>query len=334
MTGLRRREFVQGMATLALLAGCKVVSTPSSPPTPEIARVGLLGVGRPVSGVSPNTSAFVQGLRELGYEEGRNLILESRWTTQQEDFLPLATEILQAGVAVVVAVAMQAIQAVRQASATIPIVMVYSGDPVTSGLVPSLARPGGNITGLSSMDSQLSGKRVELLKDAVRDLSHLAVLWNPAVPDKSIDFQETRVAAQRLGLQILSLEVQSPDEIDSAFTTAKERGANGLIVLLDDLMFQERSRIAAREIAEGLPGMYAIRQHVTAGGLMAYGPDTPTMFRRAAYYVDRILKGTKPADLPVEQPMRFSLVVNLKTARAFGLDIPASVLLDATEIIE
>ena len=212
--------------------------------------------------------------------------------------------------------------------------MAVSSDPVGIGYVASLARPGGNITGLSFMLTEVSGKRLELLQEAVSKLSHAAVLWNPTNPSSTLGFKETQTAAHALGLPLQSLEVRGPDEFDQAFAAMTREHADALVVLSNPLFFSHRRQLAELAVKHRLPAIFLFREYVEAGGLMAYGANLNAMYRRAAYYVDRILKGTKPTDLPVEQPMKFELVINLKTAQALGLTISPSLLFQADEVVK
>jgi ABC-type uncharacterized transport system substrate-binding protein len=225
------------------------------------------------------------------------------------------------------------IRAAKHATTTIPIVMAVSGDPVGTGYVTSLAQPGGNITGLSFMHPEVSGKRLEFLQEAVPTLSHVAVLWRPDDPSSTLAFKETQTAVQALGVQLQSFEVRSPDEFDQAFAAMTREHADALVVISDPLFFGHRSQLAELTVRHRLPAMFLMREYAEAGGLMAYGANVHDMYRRAATYVDKILKGTKPADLPVEQPMKFDLVINLKTAQALGLTIPPTLLFQADEVI-
>ena len=227
-----------------------------------------------------------------------------------------------------------AIQAAKQATRTIPIVMGVSGDPVKTGLVESLARPGGNVTGLSLLTTELAPKRLELLKEAVPTLARVAVLWNAANPVKVLDWHETQAAASALGLQLQSLEVRGPPDFAGAFDAATRDRADALVVLPDGLINSHRQQIVDFAMARSLPGMYPYREFVEAGGLMSYAPSYVNLFRRAAVYVDRILQGTKPADLPVEQPTKFELVLNRKTAQALGITFPPTLLVLADEVIK
>jgi len=298
----------------------------------KIPRLGFLS---PTSDDS-RVEAFRQGLRELGYVEGQNIAIEYRWADGKFDRLPdLALELVRLKVDVVVAVVTQASLAAKMATGTIPVVMIGVSDPVGSGLVVSLARPGANITGTSSMTAEIIGKQLELIKETLPKISRVAALWNPANPIfQAIQRRETEVAARALGMQLQFVEARAPDEIDRAFARVAKERMRALLVLNDPVFTAQRKQIADLSAKHRFPTVSGTREYTEVGGLMAYGPSFPDMYRRAAYYVDRILKGTKPADLPVEQPMKFELIINLKTAKALGLTIPESFLLRADEVIE
>jgi len=279
---------------------------------------------------------FQQGLRELGYVEGQNIAIEFRSADGSlERLRDLADELVRLHVDVIVAGSTVGAKASKRATSTIPIVMANVADPVGGGLVASLARPGGNITGLSTMGQDLSGKRLELIREVVPRLRRIGVLWHQDSPSSVTAFKELKAAAQSLGVDVRSLGVRPPvPEIDKAFGTASNWRADALIALDDSLIFSNRTRIIALAARSRLPAVYGYREFPDAGGLMAYGPSRHDLYRRAATYVDKILKGTKPADLPVEQPTRFELVVNLKTAKALGLTIPPSILIRADQVIQ
>jgi putative ABC transport system substrate-binding protein len=280
--------------------------------------------------------AFRQGLRELGYVEGQNIVIEYRYAEGRDDRLAdLAAELVRLKVDVIVAVSGVGTRAVQHATRTIPIVMAGASDPVGEGLVASLARPGGNTTGLSLLSAELPGKRLEILKETVPQSARVAVLTNLANPNHASVMHNLTGAAQALGLHLHVVELRRPDELDAAFAAMTRAGADALFVqgepvLLDGL----RGRIVDLAATSRLPAMYSWRMYVDAGGLMSYGPSLSDMMRRAATYVDKILKGAKPADLPVEQPMKFELVINLKTAKALGLTIPPTLLFQADEVIQ
>jgi putative tryptophan/tyrosine transport system substrate-binding protein len=275
-------------------------------------------------------------MRALGYVEGQHLVLEYRGAAgQYERFPALAAELVRLPVDVLLVPNTPAALAAKHATTTIPIVMVGISDPVGSGLVASLARPGGNITGLSVMRPELVGKHLEILREVLPTISRVAVLWNPANPVAALNVRATEVAAQALGVQLYLQEARGPDAFDRAFAAMTRAHAGALLVLGDPVFVQHRRRLAELAATSRLPTMYQIqcRAFVEAGGLLCYGPSLLDQWRRAATYVDKILKGAKPADLPVEQPTKFELIINLKTAEALGLTIPPTVLFQATEII-
>jgi putative ABC transport system substrate-binding protein len=293
-------------------------------------RIGIL---RPGSPPDPLLDAFRQGLRELGYEEGRNISIEYRWADGRDERLPgLAADFVRLKVDVIVAGA-GAVEAAKHATTTIPIVMPVSGDPVRAGLVASLARPGGNITGLTSLSGELPGKWMELLKETVPRVSRVAVLWDLASDPNQVKTSEA--AARSLGVRLQVLKVGRAGGFEPALAEARKNDAGALIVLGSPFFYVQRTRLIDLAAKHRLPTIYAQREFVVgSGGLMSYGADYHPQFRRAATYVDKILKGAKPADLPVEQPTKFELVINLKTANALGLSIPSSVLARADEVIE
>jgi len=301
--------------------------------TPKVRRIGFLAGGAP-----PPASAsppIVQGLRELGYVEGQNLTIEYRYAEGKIDRLPdLAAELVHLRVEIIVVQGYPAAHAAKQATATIPIVIVSAGDPVGTGLVASLARPGGNITGVSFQETELSGKRLELLKEAVPRLSRVAVLWNTADLGMSLRSREIQAAARALGLTLQPLGVREPSDFDGAFSAMARERPDALFVVADPLTTLNRRRILDFAAKGRLPAMYEFSSYVNDGGLMAYGPSFSEMSRRAAVYVDKVLKGARPADLPVEQPTRFELAVNLKTAKALGLTIPPSIMVRADQVIQ
>ena len=326
-----RRGCVVALVILAL----GVLAAPlaaDAQPAGKVPRIGVLLTLYSPAEDSPQ--AFRQGLRSHGYIEGQNIAIEWRSAEGKYDQLPaLAAELVRLKVDVIVADVTRATLAARQATATIPIVMMANADPVGSGLVLSLARPGGNITGLSIMLPDISAKRLQLLTEAVPTISRVAALCNPATPYHKTLMKEIAAAAPSLRLQPLPIAVQGPGEFEGAFS-AMARGQVDALFVADDPMFvTSRTRLLELAAKSRLPTMFAHRDFVTAGGLMSYGPSLSDMFRRAATYVDKILKGAKPADLPVEQAARFELVINLKTAKALGLTIPPSLLLRADEVV-
>ena len=297
----------------------------------KVPRIGVLFIG---GRNQPHLEAFKQGLRERGYTEGKNIALEYRYAEGKEDRLPeLAAELVRLKVDVIVVTADVSAQAAQQVTKTIPIV-VTTGDPVTWGLAASLAKPGGNVTGLSVLLADLSGKRVEILRETFPKLTRLATLWNPTERVATPVFKETSAAAQALSLQLHSFEVQTPQDIEKAFVEMPKVRPNALLVILSPLVTLHSKRIVELALKQHLPGMYPTRQFAEEGGLMAYGPLIGDLYRRAATYVDKILKGAKPADLPVEQPMTFEFIVNLKAAKQIGVTIPPNVLARADRVIK
>jgi len=307
-------------------------------PTKKVPRIGLLGSGSPSSHAS-QYEAFRQGLRELGYVEGKNILIEYRYAEGKFDRFPdLAAELIRLKVDVMVTGGSPGTRAAQQATRTIPLVMTVVGDPIAGGFVASLARPGGNITGLTQIAPQLSGKRLELLKEAFPKISRVAVFEDVATrigtEQRSMNLQETQMAAEALGIKLHSLEVRGPNpDLEAAFRTAKSERAGALVILPGPLLLLHRKRVVELAAKSRLPAIYPHPEFVEDGGLMFYGPDFVDLFRRAATYVDKILKGTKPADLPVEQPTKFEFVINLKAAKQIGLTVPPNVLARADKVI-
>jgi putative ABC transport system substrate-binding protein len=305
----------------------------AAPPPSTVHRIGFLWNSSP-SFTHHLLEAFRHGLHERGYVEGTHFTIEGRYAEGDPARLPgLAAELVGLQVAVIVTAGAQAIQAVKQATSTIPVVLAASSDPVETGFVTSLARPGENLTGLSLSAPELSGKRLELLKEAVSAITHVAVLANPANPSNAAQMREIGRAAQALQVQLHLVEVGGPQELDPAFSAIRHGPADALLVLLDPLFMQQRARLVELTAMSRLPAMYGFREDVEMGALMAYGPSFPDMFRRAATYVDKILKGARPGDLPVEQPTKYELVLNLKTAQALGITLPPTLLILADEVI-
>jgi len=286
---------------------------------------------------SPPTEAFRRGLHELGYVDGQNVVVDYRYTGDDSQLPALMAEMVQLKVDVIVTAGEGPVEAAKAVTSTIPIVMAVTGDPVDAGFVASLARPGGNVTGLSALSPGLSTKRLELLTEAVPGRSRVAALWRAGNPVKARDFQETQAAARALGVTLLSREVREAGDLEGAFESASREQADALMVFAEEFTIRHRSQIVALAAERRLPAMYELREFVDAGGLMVYGPSLGALFHRAATYVDKILKGTKPVDLPVEQPTTFELIINLKNAQALGLTIPQQVLLvllQATEVLQ
>jgi putative tryptophan/tyrosine transport system substrate-binding protein len=324
---LIRREFI------ILLGG--TVAWPLAVRAQQPARlptIGFLGTTTP-SVASQWNAAFVQRLRELGWIEGRTVVIEYRWAEgRSERYMKIATEFVRLNVDVIVTEG-AAVVAGKQATAVIPIVFATSGDPVGAGYVDSLARPGGNVTGLSLQLPDLAGKRVALLRELVPGLRQLGIMANTDNLPAMLERREAQAAVRALGLEAATLEIRRADDIAPAFAALKDR-AEALFLCIDPLVQTNRNRINTLALSARLPTMWAFREHIEAGGLISYGPNRPDLYRRAAEFVDRILRGAKPADLPVEQPTKFDLVINLATAKALGLMIPESFLLRADAVIE
>ncbi len=321
---------------LALMAGALSAPLASFAQQPaKIARVGFLHAAS-AQGTEAQLQAFRDGLRELGYVEGKNLQLEVRWGEGKLERLPaLAAELVQLKVDVIVAAASPSVVAAREATRTIPIVMPVSSDPVGDGLVASLAHPGGNITGLSLMAPELGEKRIQLLKEMFPKVSHaMAVLWNPDYVGMRARFEQARVAAPAVGLTVRSVEVRDTRELDAAFDVIIREHPEALLLLADPLTISQRSRIVEFAAEQRLPAIYETSNFVDVGGLISYGPSISDQYRRVATYVDKILRGAKPADLPIEQPTKFELVINMSAAKALGIKFPDSILLRADKVVE
>ena len=325
-----RRAFLAGTGAVLLAAPLAAEAQPAGS-----RRIGLLETSSPSPARVRLWETLRQRLRELGYLEGQNIAFESRFGEGKADRLPgLAAELVALKVDLIVTSGTPASLAAKQATRTIPIVMAQLADPVGAGLVASLGRPGGNVTGLTTQDADLGGKRLEMLLQVVPRVSRFAVLIDETSLGSMLIARGTQVAAQSLGVQLQSLGVRGPEELDRAFSAMKEARAGALIVESSSLLFTSRTRLADLALKNRLPTMFAQREYTEAGGLMAYAADFSDLFRRTATFVDKILKGAKPADLPVEQPTKFELVINLKTAKALGLTIPPSLLQRADEVIQ
>jgi putative ABC transport system substrate-binding protein len=327
-----RRAFIRTLAGALLTAPLAADAQQAA----KIARIGYLAANLTVS--LHMNEAFRQGLRDLGYVEGRNVVIEYRDAEGKPERLPaLAAELVGLKADVIVASDTPAALAAKQATRTLPIVFIGAGDPVTSGLISSLPRPGGNVTGLSLLAPELRGKRLELVTQAVPGVTRVAVLWQPGGLGERTgkdQLKEVEVAARALGVRLQVVEARGPADFDRAFSDMTRARAGALTVLGSAMFANERRRLVDLAAKHRLPGVYGFREYVDAGGLMAYGPNVADLFRRAATYVDKILKGTKPGDLPVEQPTKFELVINLKAAKALGLTIPPSLLGRADQVIE
>jgi putative ABC transport system substrate-binding protein len=324
---------MKALIHIAILVLLVMPCAAAAPPPSTVHRIGFLWNASP-SFTRHLLEAFRHGLHERGYMEGTHFTIESRYAEGDPTRLPgLADELVALQVAVIVTAGSQAIQAVKQATSTIPVVIAASSDPVEMGFVTSLARPGENLTGLSLSAPELSGKRLELLKEAVPAIAHVAVLAHPANPSNAAQMREIGRAAQALQMQLHLVEVRGPQELDNAFSAIRHVPVDALLVLLDPLFMQQRARLVELTAMSRLPAMYGFREDVEMGALMAYGPSFPDLFRRAATYVDKILQGAKPGDLPVEQPTKYELILNLKTAKELGITLPPTLLILADEVI-
>jgi putative tryptophan/tyrosine transport system substrate-binding protein len=331
MSDIKRREFAALVGGAALLLAAGVRRARAQQPAGRLRHIGLLHPGTPPN---PNVEAFRQGLRDLGYVDGQNIVIEYRWAEGMLDPLPsFAAELVRLNVDLIVTEGLPSARALKKATSTIPIVVARAGDLVGSGLVGSLARPGGNITGFSILGPELAGKRLELLKEIVPDLSHVTVVSNPANPHRELEFGWAEKAAQTLPIKLQLLGLHDPNEFEGTFSSPTQERA-GFVVLGDPLLISHRAEIADLATKSRVPTISDRREFVEAGCLMSFGPNSDDLYRRAASYVDKILKGAKPADLPVQQPTRFELVINLKTARAVGIEIPPTLLVLANEVIE
>jgi putative ABC transport system substrate-binding protein len=326
MSGIKRRAFITmlgGAAAWPLVARAQHM----------VPVIGFIGAGTP-STYSRWVAAFVQRLRELGRIEGGNIAIEYRWAEgRRERYREIAAEFVRLKVDVIIAVGTLATVAAKQATSVVPVVFVGTGDSVDTGLVATLARPGGNVTGLSNQSVDLTGKRLDILREVVPGLRRLAILGNSGNATNVIEMNEVQSAARTLGIEVVAPEIRRPEDIASAFEAFKGR-AEAIYVASDPLLNSNRVRITTLALGLRLPAQYTFREYVEAGGLMSYGPSFPDLFRRAAEYVDKILRGAKPTDLPVEQPTKFDLVINLTTAKALGLTVPPMLLARADEVIE
>ena len=303
----------------------------------RIARVGWLSLATPTA-PELNYDVFRQGMRDIGYIEGKSLVLEPRYTGGKNELLPeLIADLERAGVDVIVAGPFAALRVAKQTTSRIPIIMTPSADPVVAGIVQSLSRPGGNVTGITEMAPQLTPKRLEMLKQIVPTLSRVAILWQPGTLSEEAFKQmlnETQATARSLGVQLQVVEAQEVADFDAAFSAMVKERAEALIVLVNPMFNVQRTHIIERAEKHRLPAIYEWKEFVRSGGLISYGADVQDIYRRAAGFVDKIIKGAKPADLPVEEPIRFDVSVNLKTAKALGLTIPQAILSQAIEALE
>jgi putative tryptophan/tyrosine transport system substrate-binding protein len=324
----KRRGFILGLGGAAAWAlGARAQQAVKLP------RIGYLS--SPAGSASPPlVQAFRDGLGDFGYVEGRSIAIEWRFSRSNEDLPSLANELIRLKPEAVVATGGPAIRAVKALTDSIPIVMAFSGDPVGTGLIGSLGRPGGNLTGLSMMSPDLSAKRLEILKEVLPRIRRVSTLWNPDDPVYALELKRTEAAARGLDISLHAVEVRTRDDFEPAFAVMTKSQADALVVFAHGLTILNRDKLIELAGRHRLPTMYGTRENVTDGGLMAYGPSIPALYRRAAFYIDKILKGIKPADIPVEQPAKFELVINLKTAKALGVDVPPALLARADEVIE
>ena len=328
---LRRTVAWLPAAVVVLLVAAPLI--PAAQPAAKVARIGVLTLS--TATWTRHAEGFRQGLREQGYVEGQNVVIEYRDAAGREDRLPaLAGELVRLRVDVIVTQSNVAALAAKHATQTIPIVMAIAGDPVKAGLVGSLARPGGNVTGLTLMQTELSGKRLALLKEVAPNISLVAVIWNPTDPPAVESLRETEAAARSLGLKLHAIEARSPTELDVAFKAVAAVRPNAFFTLPGGMFQANVPRIIDFAAKRGLPGVFPNREFAEAGGLVSYAPSLGAHWRHAAVFVGKILKGARPADIPIEQPTTFELVINLKTAKALGLTIPAAVLARADQVIE
>jgi putative ABC transport system substrate-binding protein len=318
-----------------VLAVLVAPSVTEAQPARKVWRVGFLGDGPRADRAAISIEPFRDGLRELGYLEGQTVVIEERWSEgQSERLLDLATELVRLNVDVIVTHGVRGTKAAQDATRTIPIVMAVSPDPVATGLIASLARPGGNITGMTDSAAELAEKEIQVMRDVVPRTRRVAILWNEGNPGARTTFEQTRNAATRVGLGVATVAVRSPEDLEGAVAQAAAGRPDVLIVIHDTLTVNHRARIAELALKHNLPSICGSTPFVDAGGLVAYAPSLPGLFKRAALFVDRIFRGAKPAEIPVEQPTTFQLRINLKTARALGLTIPPDVLSRADEIIQ
>lgn len=325
---MKRREFI------ALLGSTAAALPLAAAAQPKIPRIGFMG--NSTAALEANLlDAFREGLRELGYEEGRNIVIEYRWANGKYDHFPvLVAELIAARVDAIVTAGTPAALAVKNATTTVPLVMVAVGDPIGTGLVPSLARPGGNLTGLSSVAPDLEGKRLQLLREVTPALSHVAMFINSLNPFHISSMEQARAAAQAMGIKLRLHDIRKSEDLDDAFAAIRKERPDALLILADRVFLHNRERIVDFANEQRLPNVNAYKELVEVGGLMSYGPSYEDMHKRAAIYVDKILKGAKPADLPIEQPSKFTFIVNLRAAKTLGVTVPSQLLGLVDQLIE
>lgn len=327
---------IRAVAIVALVLG--LLAAPlvaEAQPARKVWRLGFLGDGPRAERIAISIEPLRDGLRELGYLEGQNVVIEERWSEgRSERLLDLATELVRLKVDVIVTHGVRGTKAAQDATRTIPIVMAVSPDPVATGLIASLARPGGNTTGMTDQVADLGEKEIQIIREVVPRTQRVAILWNDSNPGSRVTFEQTRDAATKAGLGVATVAVRNPEDLEAAVAQAASGRPDVLIVIHDVLTVNHRAQIARLALKHNLPSICASTPFVDAGGLVAYAPSLPGLFKRAAVFVDRIFRGTKPEDIPVEQPTTFQLRINLKTAKALGLTVPKAVLLRADEVIQ
>jgi putative ABC transport system substrate-binding protein len=324
---VRRRDF-----TIGLLLAAATQSVQAQEPT-KVARIGFLGLA-PAAASASRVEALQTGLRELGWIEGKNILIEFRWAQRIDQLPDLAAELVRMEVDIIFAPSSTFVEPARKATQTIPIVFALDADPVGLGHVASLARPGGNITGLTMQSTELNTKQLEILKEALPQSTRFGVLWNPSTPSHQLGLPATQAAGETLGITLIAVPARTAEDFDRALMTMADEHVGGFLDLASPLTYSERTRLAELALKHRLPGMFGIKANSEAGGLMSYAADINDLHRRAAAYIDKILKGAKPTDLPVEQASKFELIINLKTAKALGLTIPPLILARADEVIE
>jgi putative tryptophan/tyrosine transport system substrate-binding protein len=326
---MRRRDFIS-------LIGCAAAAWPLAARAQQpakLAHIGYLGLG-PASAWSSRVEALRAGLRDLGWIEGKNIVIEFRWADNVDQLPGLAAELVRMKVDVIFAPSSTMVEPARQATKTIPIVFAGHADPIGTGHVASLPRPGGNITGLSELTTEIDAKALEMLKEVLPQVTRFGVLWNPTTPSQVPGLQSVKAAGERLGLTLHIVPAATTEKFDAAFASMAQENVGGIFVMPAPVTTSQRALLAELALKQRLATVFGAKENVVAGGLMSYGVNRDDLYRRAALYIDKILKGAKPADLPVEQPTKFELVVNLKTARALGIQIPPTLLARADEVIE